>query len=103
MLYWGPTAEGEFGQERFLEDHPLKLATSGQFTKVPFLSGITTDEFADKAFSEYLLRTIMNSTKTFSYRFSFKYDSFGNVGQGIREIRTDYIFVRKEYGKFEAN
>ncbi|XP_019873364.2 esterase E4 [Aethina tumida] len=47
---WLPVIEGEFGQERFLTGHPIQLVQNGQFAKVPFLTGVTTEEHACKAF-----------------------------------------------------
>ncbi|KAL3273419.1 hypothetical protein HHI36_014863 [Cryptolaemus montrouzieri] len=48
-LLWKPVVEGEFGQERFLTDHPIKLILEGKFQKIPILSGITAEEFANRA------------------------------------------------------
>lgn len=56
VLIWTPVIEGEFGQQRFLPQHPVQLLNSGKFTKVPFISGITADEFAERAFSKSLPR-----------------------------------------------
>lgn len=50
VLIWTPVIEDDFGQKRFLTDHPIQIISSGQFTKVPVLTGVTTDEFANRAF-----------------------------------------------------
>lgn len=46
ILPWWPVIEPDFGQERFLEDQPNKLLEEGNFTQVPTLIGITSDEYA---------------------------------------------------------
>jgi carboxylesterase type B len=51
VIIWTAVIEEDFGQERFLTEHPIKLINSGRFEKVPVLAGITKDEFAHKAFS----------------------------------------------------
>nr|XP_023020747.1 esterase FE4-like [Leptinotarsa decemlineata] len=50
ILVWGPVIEGNFGQQRFLTDHPIRLIMNGQFQKVPFITGQTHDEVGLKAF-----------------------------------------------------
>lgn len=46
--------EGDFGQERFLLEHPVLLAREGKFEKVPMLTGVTTDEFAGRAVGKHI-------------------------------------------------
>lgn len=55
VLIWTPVIEGDYGQQRFLPEHPVQILNSGKFAKVPFISGVTSDEFADRAFSKYFL------------------------------------------------
>ncbi|KAJ3646361.1 hypothetical protein Zmor_023951 [Zophobas morio] len=50
MLIWTPVIEEDFGQERFLPDHPIKLIKSGKCAQIPVIAGITKDEFAQRAF-----------------------------------------------------
>ncbi|KAK9883520.1 hypothetical protein WA026_001696 [Henosepilachna vigintioctopunctata] len=45
VLIWKPVIEEDYGQERFLTDHPIKLVLDGKFQNIPILSGITSDEF----------------------------------------------------------
>jgi carboxylesterase type B len=54
VIIWTAVIEEDFGQERFLTEHPIKLINSGRFEKVPVLAGITKDEFAYKAFCKIL-------------------------------------------------
>lgn len=47
--------EPDFGQPRFLTEHPLKLLLKGDFVKVPILAGVTKDEFGALAYGLYNL------------------------------------------------
>ncbi|XP_045476840.1 esterase E4-like [Harmonia axyridis] len=49
VLLWKPVVEPDFGQERFLTDHPIKLIQEGKFQNVPVLAGITAEEFGFKS------------------------------------------------------
>lgn len=51
-MIWTPVVEEDFGQERFLTEHPIKLVTEGKFKKVPLLTGVTEYEFGYKAFGK---------------------------------------------------
>ncbi|KAF5277162.1 hypothetical protein FQR65_LT03868 [Abscondita terminalis] len=46
VLIWMPVIERDYGQEQFLSEHPITSAIKGNFTKVPFMTGITTLEFS---------------------------------------------------------
>lgn len=50
--------EGDYGQQRFLPEHPIHIANTGNFTKVPFITGVTSDEFANLAFSKFTPNSI---------------------------------------------
>lgn len=41
--------EDDFGQERFLAEHPVLMVRDGRFEKVPLLTGVTSDEFSGRA------------------------------------------------------
>ncbi|XP_037043485.1 esterase FE4-like [Bradysia coprophila] len=47
LNFW-PVVEPDFGQKRFLEDQPTHLFKIGNFTKVPTLIGIISEEFAQE-------------------------------------------------------
>jgi acetylcholinesterase len=49
MLAWMPVVEPDFGQERFIEEEPVKLFREGRFHRVPVLTGVTEDEFSSNA------------------------------------------------------
>ncbi|KAL5280263.1 hypothetical protein ACFFRR_004311 [Megaselia abdita] len=44
-MKWNYEIEEDFGQERFLLDNPTKLFATGNYTHVPFMTGLTKDEF----------------------------------------------------------
>ncbi|XP_031354604.1 venom carboxylesterase-6-like isoform X2 [Photinus pyralis] len=46
VLLWTPVVEPDFGQERFLTEHPLRSVLRGDFAKVPIIAGITDQEFS---------------------------------------------------------
>ncbi|KAJ3652351.1 hypothetical protein Zmor_018325 [Zophobas morio] len=48
-LIWLPVIEKDYGQKRFLTEHPIKSVVKHRFQDVPILSGIVKDEFADNA------------------------------------------------------
>ncbi|KAJ3646360.1 hypothetical protein Zmor_023950 [Zophobas morio] len=70
ILIWSPVIEGDFGQERFLPDNPIKLIKSGKFEQVPVIAGITKDEFAQRAFpiltNASLLQQVNNDFETYA-------------------------------------
>ncbi|KRT84620.1 esterase, partial [Oryctes borbonicus] len=45
ILIWTAVIEPDFGQERFLTEHPVTSAIHGRFAKVPTMLGITEFEF----------------------------------------------------------
>lgn len=54
-MIWTPVIETDFGQERYLIDHPINLITSGQFMNIPVITGITQYEFGYRAYRKYNL------------------------------------------------
>lgn len=49
LFTWKPVIEDDFGQERFLAEHPVLMVRDGRFEKVPLLTGVTSDEFSGRA------------------------------------------------------
>ncbi|XP_055371025.1 juvenile hormone esterase-like [Condylostylus longicornis] len=47
-MQWNVELEKDFGQERFMIEHPSVLFEKGEFYKVPIITGITIDEFAER-------------------------------------------------------
>ncbi|KAF5306931.1 hypothetical protein FQA39_LY00161 [Lamprigera yunnana] len=54
-VLWQQVFELDFGQERFLTEHPITSASRGDFAKVPYMSGFTTDEVS------YLARDVLEN------------------------------------------
>ncbi|CAK1547561.1 unnamed protein product [Leptosia nina] len=50
ILIWTPVIEAEYGQERFLSEHPLHTISSGKLNSVPLIVSQTRDEFFWEAF-----------------------------------------------------
>lgn len=44
-MKWNYEIEEDFGQERFLLDNPTNLFAKGNYAHVPFMTGLTKDEF----------------------------------------------------------
>lgn len=55
LPFW-PVVEPDFGQIRLLADQPTHLFEIGNFTKVPTLIGIISEEFAQEVPGEYCTR-----------------------------------------------
>nr|QIK02107.1 carboxylesterase 6 [Holotrichia parallela] len=58
---WTPVIEPDFGQERFLIEHPIDSVKKGDFAKVPVMMGITTDEFGSRSFGIMLNETVLET------------------------------------------
>lgn len=54
-MKWNYEIEEDFGQERFLLDNPTNLFASGNFQKVPLMTGLTKDEFQYHIMREYYI------------------------------------------------
>lgn len=60
IILYKPVIERDFGQERFLTQHPTCLIRQGQFQKVDILTGLTQYEFVNPAVSEFKIREKKN-------------------------------------------
>ncbi|XP_055377342.1 juvenile hormone esterase [Condylostylus longicornis] len=49
FLVWKPVIEPDLGQERFLDDDPIKLYQRGRFMRIPIIAGVTDKEFVGPA------------------------------------------------------
>ncbi len=59
-LPWWPVVEQNFGQDRFLEYQPTHLFQIGNFSKVPTLIGIISDEFAQEVPGKFCTPKLQN-------------------------------------------
>jgi acetylcholinesterase len=48
VMVWYPVVEPDFGQERFLTEDPTATFARGNFSTVPIVVGVTSNEFAEK-------------------------------------------------------
>ncbi|CAH1958125.1 unnamed protein product [Acanthoscelides obtectus] len=69
ILIWYPVIEEDFGQQRYLTEHPMRSIINGNFQNVPLITGQTEFEFGYKAY--YVLG---NSTLTLELN-----NDFGNI------------------------
>lgn len=53
IILYKPVIERDFGQERFLTEHPTCLIKEGKFQQVDILTGLTQYEFVNPAISEF--------------------------------------------------
>lgn len=53
ILLYLPVIERDFGQERFLTEHPTCLINKGKFQQVDILTGLTQYEFVNPAVCEF--------------------------------------------------
>ncbi|RZC35343.1 COesterase domain containing protein, partial [Asbolus verrucosus] len=60
VLIWSPVIEEDFGHERFLPEHPVKLIEEGSFAEIPIIMEVTKDEFANRAFPIVANATLLN-------------------------------------------
>lgn len=44
---WWPVIEPDFGQVRFMPEDPVEILSRVDFSKVPVMAGITSDEFIE--------------------------------------------------------
>ncbi|VVD04718.1 unnamed protein product [Leptidea sinapis] len=72
ILIWLPVVEQDFGQERFLEQHPLDVIKMGKLYSVPYIVSQTRDEFFWEAFSNLMSQ---NSAEPVFY---YEFDYIGN-------------------------
>ncbi|KAK5641593.1 hypothetical protein RI129_010140 [Pyrocoelia pectoralis] len=49
VIIWNTVIELDFGQERFLTEHPIRSVLKGKFQKVPVMTGVTTEEMSNRA------------------------------------------------------
>ncbi|RZC31840.1 COesterase domain containing protein [Asbolus verrucosus] len=94
ILIWSPVIEEDFGQQRFLHDHPIKLIESGHFENIPVVAGITKDEIADRA-----VALLSNATLLKEYNSNFeKYAPISFLYErGTEKSRQVSRAIRKFY------
>lgn len=98
LLIWTPVMEKDFGQPRFLTAHPITLIQNGDFQKVPFITGVTTDEFAQRAFdviNNETLRKELNEKWEEKAPIAFLYDRKGDQSKTVSKALKKFYFEDK--------
>ncbi|XP_034489409.1 venom carboxylesterase-6-like, partial [Drosophila innubila] len=95
VLNWSPVVERDHGQERFLIEDPYKTAQSGNFYKVPVISGITEFEFLSGAFYDLrnnTIRNMLNSNWDHVAPIAFLYErDTPHSKEASAELRKEYL------------
>lgn len=65
ILQWSPVIEEDYGQERFLPDHPINLINKGKFMDIPLMAGVTEDEFSGQVIRKYYLMNLAQFNRLF--------------------------------------
>ncbi|XP_023312047.1 venom carboxylesterase-6-like [Anoplophora glabripennis] len=95
VLIWSPVIEDDFGQTRFLTAHPIDLIQSGKFQNVPFITGITTDEFGYYAFNVVNNETLTKQINKDFYKIApiaFIYERDTNRSKIVSEgVKKSYL------------
>ncbi|KAB0794137.1 hypothetical protein PPYR_13757 [Photinus pyralis] len=90
-LIWLPVVEQDFGQARFLTAHPVESVLNDHFEKVPFLTGVTTDEYANLAFDLVDNPQLLQDMEKYP-PFSSIYEKDTNATKTIsKELRKFYL------------
>ncbi|KAM8704478.1 hypothetical protein ACLKA7_008999 [Drosophila subpalustris] len=95
VLNWLPVVEQDHGQERFLIEDPYKTAQSGNFYKVPLISGITEFEFLSAAFfglRNDSIRNLLNSNWEHAAPIALLYErDTPHSREASAELRSEYL------------
>ncbi|KAL1494980.1 hypothetical protein ABEB36_010476 [Hypothenemus hampei] len=98
VIIWTPVVERDFGQPRFLTAHPITLIQNGEFHKVPFITGITNDEFAQRAFNVVQNATLLkqiNEKWEETAPIAFLYERNGDHSKVISKTLKKFYFDDK--------
>ncbi|KAJ8959088.1 hypothetical protein NQ318_022345 [Aromia moschata] len=102
VLIWSPVIEGDFGQERFLPAHPITLIMNGNFKKVPFITGVTSDEFGGRAFTIINNETLMKEMNDNFEKvapIAFEYERTTDQSKTISKALKTFYFQDKPIDK----
>ncbi|XP_044728520.1 juvenile hormone esterase-like [Chrysoperla carnea] len=112
-LIWHAVIEPEHSGEKFLTDDPNKLFYKGQFSKVPFMTGVTELEYAYGAYivvANETLRNIWNENFSYPASLAFSYEKRSdslNISQILRDfyLKDSAISIQTvdEFGKLYAD
>ncbi|RZC33014.1 COesterase, Abhydrolase 3, and/or Peptidase S9 domain containing protein, partial [Asbolus verrucosus] len=95
IVIWYAVIEEDYGQERFLTDHPVKLVAKGDFEKIPVLTGITHYEFGGRAFALVENSTLLEQLSDHFEKYApicFCYERDTNKSTEVsRAVRKFYL------------
>lgn len=84
-----PVLESDFGQERFFIEQPITSIQSGNFNKVPVMTGMAKDEFASAAYMILKNDTALSKMKNNWYELAptcFMYEKSTPRSKNISDI-----------------
>ncbi|XP_049816939.1 esterase E4-like [Aethina tumida] len=95
ILQWSPVIEEDYGQERFLPDHPINLINKGEFMDIPLMAGVTEDEFSGQVIqlqqNKTMLRELDENWETLA-PICFIYERDTNKSKLVsRNIKDFYL------------
>ncbi|XP_055371595.1 esterase E4-like [Condylostylus longicornis] len=93
-LEWNYEIEKNFGQEKFMINHPVILFKIGEFHKVPIIIGITKDEYKDQGYILSNNTELLNDISENFNNIAPKLFGYGNSNQ------SDYISNRFKQSYF---
>nr|AIY68330.1 putative integument esterase [Leptinotarsa decemlineata] len=101
-MIWSPVIEGDFGQPRFLTGHPINLISNGQFRKIPFMTGQTSQDFGQRAFAVIYNETLskqMNAEFDKIAPIAFLYEKNTEQSKTISKTLKTFYLQDKPIGK----
>ncbi|XP_044730504.1 venom carboxylesterase-6-like isoform X2 [Chrysoperla carnea] len=99
LLIWRPVIEPDHPGEKFLTEDPAKLFHNGNFTKVPFMIGVSENEFAGNAYNvvaDENLRNVWNSNFAYVAPIAFGYERNTSKSLNISNKLRDFYIGEKE-------
>nr|XP_023027102.1 esterase FE4-like [Leptinotarsa decemlineata] len=106
IIIWSPVIEKDFGQPRFLPDHPDRLIENGRFQKVPLITGQTEFEFGYKAFEiigNETLEKEMNDDFEKVAPIAFGYERNSDRSKQISRVLRKFYFDDKKIDESQLN
>lgn len=94
ILKYFPVIEGDFGQERFLIEDPKVSFATGNFNKVPIITGITRDEFVGPAWDVLIDDNVQ---KDFETNFNEVAPICFNYERGTEKSRNASSVIRQKF------
>ncbi|CRK87283.1 CLUMA_CG001085, isoform A [Clunio marinus] len=93
IITWLMVIEPDLGQERYLNDDPIKLFSNGNYSKVPVIIGRTNDEFVDAVARIVESPTALNVLNENFYEFApacFGYEANSEKSRRFSDALSKY-------------